>query len=79
MNKKIIQQEEISYIATGFTTPVTTDNPEEKTVKAKFNLIAEDGQLFDYPELLLWDETEYDNISWQNQDIINRIEELLSQ
>lgn len=78
MNKEIIQQEKISYIAVGFTTPVTTDNPKEKTVKSKFNLIAEDGQLYDYPELLLWDSEEYDNIIWTNEDVINRIEELLN-
>ena len=78
MNKEIIQQEKISYIAVGFTTPVTTDNPEEKTVKSKFNLISEDGQKYDYPELLLWSGEEYDAIIWTNEDVTNRIEYLLT-
>lgn len=78
MNKKIIQQQEISFIAIGFSTPITTDNPATKTVTAKFNLIADDGQQYDYPEMLLWNSDEYDSIVWTNEDVVNRITELLT-
>jgi hypothetical protein len=78
MNKKIIIQQEQSFIAVGFSTPVTTDNPATKTVTAKFNLIADDNQQYDYPEMLLWNSDEYDSIVWTNEDVVNRINELLA-
>ena len=79
MNKKIILQPEISIIAIGYTKPITTDNPTEKIVKAKVNLIAEDGQQYDYPEIVLWSGNEYDAIGqWQDKDVNEKIVFILS-
>lgn len=63
----------------GYTTPITTDNPTEKTVTAKVNLITEDGQQYDYPEILLWEGDEYDNIGqWEDKDVNERLIFILS-
>ena len=77
MNKEIIIQPEIKFTATDFSTPVVTDDPANRTVYAKFNLIADDGQTYDYAPLLLWSGDEYDSIFWTNEDVVNRINELL--
>jgi len=79
MNKEIVLQEKRSFVAVGFTTPITTDNPDAKTIVAKFNLIADDEQRYDYPEMLLWSCDAYDEIGvWTDEDVVSRIEELLT-
>lgn len=79
MNKEIVLQEKKIFIAVGFTTPVVTDDAANKTVHAKFDLIADDGQKYDYAPLLLWSGDEYDSILWTNEDVTNRITEILEQ
>jgi len=79
MKKEIVLQEKKSFVAVGFTTPITTDNPDAKTITAKFNLIADDEQRYDYPEQLLWIGDAYDTIGvWTDEDVVKRIEELFS-
>ena len=78
--KKIILQPEISYIAVGFTPAVVTDNPNNKTVVAKFNLIADDGQLFDYPVTTLWQDSTYDAIGiWTDIDVRQKIVQIINE
>ena len=80
MNKKIIQQPEISYIATGYEQIGDVRyNNNLRYAYAKINLIAEDEQKYDFPELLLWDGDEYDAVGqWTDEDVTNRIEYLLT-
>lgn len=79
MNIKIIIQPEISVIAIGYTAPTITDNPETKTITAKFNLIANNNQEYDYASLVLWKELEYDTVGqWTDENVKNRIIELLN-
>lgn len=79
MNIKIIIQAEISVIAIGYTAPTITDNPETKTIIAKFNLIANNNQEYDYAPIVLWDKTDYDNIGqWTDENVAKRIIEILN-
>ena len=79
MNIKIITQPEISIIVNNYTNAIITDNPIDKIITAKFNLIAENKQEYDYPQLTLWQNEEYDTIgNWTNEDVNKRIEELLT-
>lgn len=79
MNKKIILQAEQSFIATGWTSPTTTDNPDSKIVTAKVNLLAADGQKYDYPEIILWSGDAYDAIGqWTDADVQSRIAEIFA-
>jgi hypothetical protein len=77
--KKIILQPEISYIAVNFTAPIVTDNPNDKTIIAKFNLISEDGQKWDYPNTILWQDSAYDSIGiWTDIDVRNRVIQIIN-
>ena len=84
MNKEIILQPEIKYVATGYTSPVVIDNPIDKTVSAKFNLISEDGQTYDYPTIIVWGGDAYDTCGisgdgqWTDADLRARLDELLN-
>jgi hypothetical protein len=79
MNKEIIQQEKISYIAIGYELIGVSYSNIDRICKAKINLIAEDEQKYDHPELTLWEGDEYDAAGqWTDNDVINRIEYLLS-
>jgi len=78
MKKEIILQEEIKIIINGYTRPVVIDNPLEKKVTAKFNLMSEDGSIYDYPSIDVWVDEEYDNIGqWTDDDLNKRIDEIL--
>jgi len=78
--KKIVLQPEISYMAVNFTPAIVTDNPNDKTVVAKFNLIADDGQLFDFPITLLWQDSTYDAIGiWNDWDVRQRIIQIINE
>lgn len=80
MKKQIILQPEIKYTATGYTKPIITDNPIERTITAKVNLIADDEQQYDYPPLVLWTGDEYEKAGqWTDEDAVKRLEELLNQ
>jgi len=79
MNIKIIIQPEISVIAIGYTAPTITDNPVNKTITAKFNLIANNQQEYDYPLIVLWDELDYDKIGqWTDEVVAKKINEILN-
>jgi hypothetical protein len=80
MRKEIILQPEIKYIVVDFTKPVVTDDPNNKVVIAKFNLIADNNTQYDYPPLIVWSESDYDTAGqWTDTDLHNRIEFLLTQ
>lgn len=77
--KEIILQPEIKYVAVDFEVLYANDYRLDKMVKCKFNLIADDGQKYDYPEVTLWEGDAYDAIgAWTDADVDARIEELLS-
>lgn len=79
MNKEIIQQEKISYIAIGYELIGVSYSNADRICKAKFNLIADDEQKYDYPELTLWEGDAYDLAGqWTDSDVDNRILELLN-
>lgn len=79
MNKEIIQQEKISYIAIGYELVGVSYSNADKICKAKINLIAEDEQKYDYPELTLWEGDTYDTIGqWTDTDVDNRITEIFN-
>ena len=79
MNKEIIQQAEISFIAVGFTTPSISYSNANKIATAKFNLIADDGQEYDYPQVTLWEGDAYDAIGqFTDIDVTNRLIEIFS-
>lgn len=78
MNRKIIQQEEISYIAVGYELTGVSYSNVDKICKAKLNIISENGQKYDYPEIILWQENEYDLIGqFTDEDVNHRILELI--
>lgn len=81
MNQKIILQPEISINVIGVTIPIITDDKVNKTVTAKFNYKADNGQQYDAPALILWSGDAYDTANWNNLDgndtVTPRIEELL--
>ena len=77
--KKIILQPEISYTAVDYTKPIVTDDPINKVVTAKLNMIADDGQMYDYPSITLWSGVDYDAIGqWQDTDVQKRLTEIFS-
>lgn len=77
MNKEIIQQEKISYIATGYELLGVSYSNTDKICKAKVNLLSEDGQKYDYPEIILWENETYDEIGqFTDEDVNNRISEI---
>jgi hypothetical protein len=79
MNKEIIQQEKISYIAIGYELIGVSYSNADRICKVKLNLIADDEQKYDYPELTLWEDDEYDAAGqWTDSDVDNRILELLN-
>lgn len=80
MNKKIIQQPEISIIAVGYEQIGDVRyNNIEKYAYVKINLISEDGQKYDYPEVLLWEKEDYDEIGqFTDEDVTNRLNEIFS-
>lgn len=79
MKKEIILQPEIKYTAVGYTQPVVIDNPIDKTVTAKFNLISDDGQVYDFPSQVIWQGDEYDKIGqWTDEDLLKQIDILLT-
>ena len=77
--KKIILQTEISYTAVDYTKPIVTDDPINKIVTAKLNMIADDGQHYDYPLVTLWSGIDYDAIGqWQDPDVQKKLTEIFS-
>ena len=79
MNKKIIQQPEISFIAVGYTAPSISYSNADKIAIAKVNLIADDGQEYDYPQVILWEGDAYDAIGqFTDTDVASRIEEIFN-
>lgn len=81
MNKKIILQPEVSINVVGISTPIIIDDKVNKTVTAKFNYMADNGQQYDAPALVLWSGDAYDTTNWSNLDgndtVTPRIIELL--
>jgi len=79
MNKEIIQQEKISYIATGYELLNVFYSNTDRICKVKLNLLSEDGQKYDYPEITLWENEIYDAIGqFTDEDVDNRILEILN-
>lgn len=79
MNKEIIQQEKISYIAIGYELIGVSYSNADRICKVKLNLIADDEQKYDYPELTLWEDDEYDAAGqWTDSDVDGKILELLN-
>jgi hypothetical protein len=79
MQKKIILQAELSMVAVNFSAPIITDNPTEKNITAKINLLDEANNAYDYPQIVLWQDEEYDKIGqWTDSDVNNRILEILN-
>ena len=76
--KEIILQPKISYIAIGYTKPIVTDDPINKIVTAKINMITADKQQFDYPLVTIWSGDDYDNAGqWTDSDIDKRLIEII--
>jgi hypothetical protein len=79
MNKVIILQQEIKYTAVDFTKPIVTDDPIKKIVTAKVNMIADDGQQYDYPLITMWSGADYDTAGqWTDTDLKNKLLQILN-
>lgn len=80
MKKEIIVQPEIKFLAVDYEVTSVTDNPIEKTVTAKLNLISDDKQKYDYAPIIVWTDDAYDAAGqWTDDDLKKRIEEILNE
>lgn len=79
MTKEIVIQERISYIATDFEVVYAIDNALNKTLRAKVNLISDDGGIYDYAEFELVSGDAYDLFGqWTDSDLRAKITEILN-
>lgn len=77
--KEIILQGKISYTAVDFTKPIVTDDPINKVVTAKLNMIADDGQQYDYPLITVWSGVDYDAAGqWTDSDLNTKLLQIFS-
>ena len=77
--KEIILQPKISYIAIDYTNPIITDDPINKIVTAKINMITADKQQFDYPLITIWSGADYDNAGqWTDDDLNKKLIQIIN-
>lgn len=78
MNKEIIKQEKVSYIATGYELISVSYSNTDRICKAKINLLSDDGQKYDHPEIVLWEGDDYDIVGqFTDQDVEDRIVQVI--